>query len=506
MIKGIVLLFNLLGLFLCRLFFPVSVNVSQTAPYSAQVNNSFMVQVAINKGDLKGMAKFTEKLPVGLTAVPIDNQGAKTSFDNNTIQFSWDSLPGDGIMNISFRVDVSSSATGAQDTLTGKFFYMVDNQKLEADCMPSFINITGITVANISGSHQIDSIKQCQGGIFIQRRFPSSSIPPNGDAKITLIIHKAGIIGFAKVEDSLPPGFTAAAIDDGGASFSFVDNIAKFVWQSIPSDSVITISYRILAGSDVSGTHAVSGNFSYIYNSAPVSCSIGTTIFNTTVLPPGDSVKTPITPGGSVTSFPPIVNAASYPQIVADTSAKNAAVQTNQQPSSGAPSTSNNDATAPKPTNYLVITPSGNVVTNRADTVKNTFAQPAAKLSAFDSTVQAMNAKAAAVAGTPTNVTPSIPAPQTGLNYRVQLMALHNPVDVSYFSLHKHINIPVNTELIGGFTKYTVGNYSDYKTVRDAREDFRNRGIVGPFVVSYNSGTRITVQEALMISHQQWYK
>jgi len=58
----------------------------------------------------------------------------------------------------------------------------------------------------------------------------------------------------------------------------------------------------------------------------------------------------------------------------------------------------------------------------------------------------------------------------------------------------------------GGFTKYTVGNYQDYKAVRDAREDIRNKGIVGPFVVSYNSGSRITVQEALMISHQQWYK
>ncbi|HTA26447.1 MAG TPA: hypothetical protein VK809_01570, partial [Bacteroidia bacterium] len=161
--------------------------------------------------------------------------------------------------------------------------------------------------------------------------------------------------------------------------------------------------------------------------------------------------------------------------------------------------------------NFLVITPTGNVVTNRADTIKNSYNQ-AAKPSAYDSTVQAMNAKTPAVgkgnvtASNTGNVTPSIPASQTGLNYRVQLMALHNPVDVSYFSLHKHINTPVNTELNGGFTKYTAGNYSDYKMVRDAREDFRNRGIVGPFVVSYNSGTRITVQEALMISHQQWYK
>ncbi len=505
-----------------------------------------MVQVAINKGDLKGMAKFTEKLPIGCTVVPIDNQGAKTSFDNNSIQFSWDSLPADGIMNISFRVDVSSSATGVKDTLTGKFYYIIDNQKLEADGLPSYINITGVTVADGTGAHQIDSVKQCQGGVYIQRRFPSPSIPPNGDAKITVIIHKSGIIGFAKVEDSLPPGFTAAAIDAAGASFTFVDNIAKFVWQSIPSDSVITISYRILAGSDVSGTHVVSGNFSYIYNSAPLGCSIGSTIFNTTVLSPNDSVKPPITPSGNTsyppivnanntsyppivnannTSYPPIVNAnnTSSPPIVGDTSSnKNSAAQ--NTPSAGnssnaANTAASNTAQTMQPTNFLVITPTGNIVTNRTDTIKNTYNQ-AAKISAYDSTVQAMNAKtpdagAGNVAASNTgnvippntgNITPSIPASQTGLNYRVQLMALHNPVDISYFSLHKHINLPVNTELNGGFTKYTVGNYGDYKTVRDAREGFRNRGIIGPFVVSYNSGTRITVQEALMISHQQWYK
>ena len=104
------------------------------------------------------------------------------------------------------------------------------------------------------------------------------------------------------------------------------------------------------------------------------------------------------------------------------------------------------------------------------------------------------------------NVSPSITASPAGINYRVQIMALHKPVDVSYFSLKRKINTQVNTELNGGFTKYTIGNYPDYKTVRDERESVRNRGIVGPFVVSYNSGVRITVQEALMISHQKWYQ
>jgi hypothetical protein len=475
MIKGILVLFNMLGLFLCRLFFPVMVNVSQTAPYSAQVNNSFMVQVAINKGDLKGVAKFTEQLPAGFTAVAIDNQGAKTNFADNTIQFSWDSLPADGIMNISFRVDVGASSIVSKDTLTGKFFYTVDNQKLESDCMPSFINITGGSqVTESTGSHQIDSVKECAGGVFAIRRFPSPSIPPNGDAKITIIIHKGNIIGFAKIEDSLPPGFTAAVIDAGSASFTFVDNIAKFVWQSIPSDSIITISYHMLAGSNVSGVHAVSGNFSYIYNNAPLTCSVGSTVFNTTALAGNNMVTT-----GNVTPpVSPVTNPTTYP---VDTSLKNNTANTN----------------TPKATNFLVITPTGSSVTNRADTIKTITINS-------DTAYKSMAPQASQMASNSTDAGSSIPAPETGVSYRVQLMALHNAVDVSYFSLHKNINLPINTEMNDGFTKYTVGSYNDYKVVRDARESFRSRGITGPFVVSYNAGKRITVQEALMISHQHW--
>ncbi len=453
MIKSILVLFNLLGLLLCRLFFPVSVNVSQSVAFSANIGGSFIVQVAINKGDLKGISKFTEQLPKGFTATAIDMQGAKTMFDNNTIQFSWDSLPADNILNVSFRVDVGSSASAVRDTLVGKFFYIVDNQKLEADCMPSYITINGESNADANGSHIIDSIKICQGGVFAVRRFPSPAIAPNTDAKITIIIHKSSVIGFAKVEDSIPPGFTAAGIDVGGSSFTFVDNIAKFVWQSIPPDSVITISYRLMAGSSVSGIHAISGNFSYIYQSAPLTCSLGTTIFNTSVLPNN---------------------------IVASNNA-----------------TQNVQSSVPPP-RYLVFTPTGKVVTQRPDTVKVATGKRDQPVATADANSMS--------SGNNSNSAQPISAPQTGINYRVQIMALHNPVDVSYFSSQRHLSVAVNMELNGGFTKYTVGNYPDYKTVRDERENIRNKGIAGPFVVSYNSGVRITVQEALMISHQKWYQ
>ena len=100
----------------------------------------------------------------------------------------------------------------------------------------------------------------------------------------------------------------------------------------------------------------------------------------------------------------------------------------------------------------------------------------------------------------------NIPKPQGKVNYRVQIAALHNAVDAGSLAARYNLNESVITEMAQGFTKYTVGSHVEYKAAHDAREVVKNRGVVGPFVTAYNYGTRITVQEALMITSQKWFR
>ena len=95
--------------------------------------------------------------------------------------------------------------------------------------------------------------------------------------------------------------------------------------------------------------------------------------------------------------------------------------------------------------------------------------------------------------------------PNQSLYYSVQICATKKQVDVSYFAKANNILEKIYTMMHEGWHKYVVGEFNEYKEARDHREKVKNENkVVGPFVTAYNKGTRITVQEALMISGQKW--
>jgi cell division protein FtsN len=94
----------------------------------------------------------------------------------------------------------------------------------------------------------------------------------------------------------------------------------------------------------------------------------------------------------------------------------------------------------------------------------------------------------------------------TSVNFQVQVGAFKNNISTEKIASIYNINDNIRTDMHEGLTKFLIGNYDDYKGARDKRENIKNKGVSGAFVAAYNSGKRITIQEALMITSQKWLR
>ncbi len=94
------------------------------------------------------------------------------------------------------------------------------------------------------------------------------------------------------------------------------------------------------------------------------------------------------------------------------------------------------------------------------------------------------------------------------MNFVVQVGAFTNAKVTAQRLKNKFkIKESIKSEMQGGYSKFMIGSHSEYKNARNQRETMKSaNGVKSAFVVAYNAGSRITVQEALMITNQKWFK
>ena len=480
MLKYVALLFNTLALLIYQFFFADGITVTQNVPSKVKPDTEFTVELTINKGTVGGFAKLQQELPEGFTAVQDENNGASFTFTNQAVKFIWMSLPSDKEFKIKYKVKVAAGINGDK-IIAGKFSYVSDNVKQSIDIAPSTIMVgekasepvvtntttttEPVTTSTVTTTEPVTTNTVTTTEPVVTNTTtttepvttnttttePSSvtcvrTVPSNISSEFTveIAVNKGNVTGFAKLMETLPAGFTATAGESQGASFSFdgTTQKVKFVWVSMPSQTEFRITYKVAVTSGISGSQNIDGVFSYIEN---------------------DETKKYVLQTSTITMG----------------SAAIATTNTTTDPVNTNITNTTNTTTDPVNTNTTNTT---NTTTDPVNTTST---------NTTNNTISATN---------------TIPAVQGNVNYKVQIMALYKAVDASSLSSRYNINASVNTEMADGYTKYTVGSHSDYKAARDAREEIRNKGVAGPFVTAYNSGKRITVQEALMITSQKWHR
>ena len=106
--------------------------------------------------------------------------------------------------------------------------------------------------------------------IYSQTVDIKTSYPPNAqqgqEFEIKITINKGDVSGFARLQLDFPEGFTVKSTQLQGATFTFKDNKARFLWMALPADKEMSVNCRATASASNSGNQDFEGAFSYVLN------------------------------------------------------------------------------------------------------------------------------------------------------------------------------------------------------------------------------------------------
>ena len=118
-----------------------------------------------------------------------------------------------------------------------------------------------VLLANVFGLFLIDAFLLAD--VRISQNLPES-MAPGTEVRVTVTVDKGDLTGFAKLQFDLPAGMSATAIEAKGASFTFAEGKAKFIWMALPASPSFKISYTLTADADATGPKQIQGRLSYI--------------------------------------------------------------------------------------------------------------------------------------------------------------------------------------------------------------------------------------------------
>ncbi len=456
MIKYLILLLNFIGFLLVNLFLG-DVAVTVNAPDEVVPGTSFTVELKISKTDLASFARYQQDLPIGYTATQLNSFNGDFTFKDQKVKIIWLKLPSDSTFTITYNILVDPTAEGPL-VLGGDFSYIYDNErKTMAISSKTVIIKSQGALANNNQNTNPDSSKQVVNNTVTQN-FQANEIfcyrqiiRDIDGITVHLLINTANLSKdkFAKIQEKIPSEFTATNIESKDGIFSFKDNTVKFLWMSLPPDNQFQISYKLSSNTPSSGIPDISGSLSYIENE-------------------GTKIKT-------------IENKEFLNSSILANNTNNQNNQNSNQNNLNNNNTNNNQ-------NH----------NNQIDTIKNqTNHQNNNQINnqnnQNNNNNQIVNNQI-------------IVEPEKGVNYKVQIGAYRNNLKTSYFK-KMQVSEDVAIEVNDGLNKYIIGSHAEYKDARDHRvKIWETTPIRDAFVSAYNNGTRITVQEAIMIANQKWYQ
>ena len=425
------------------------VTVKMTVPSVVGAGQEFRVSITIDKGELEEFSRLQQELPSGLVARQDNSGSADYSFDNQRVRFIWLKLPSESPILLNYKVLVNERLKGTF-TLGGEFSYVENNERKSVNLQTENINIT--PSPSISADKQIDigsytsvlateqASKSSTSDVTCIRQTPYKARTGN-DIMVNLLVYKRNMNKFAKIEERIPPGFKAVAVESREGLFTYKEGVAKFVWMNLPEEPGFTVSYRLIPEASKSiDDLQISGTLSYILEGRNISVDI--------------AQKDVYLSG--------ISNANIEALMVS--------LESGEKLPAGKPVQTEKEEIKPP-----LVKEEKPVVKEEKPVIRET--------------------RTATTGSSGIPERQRLPV-QDGIYYRVQLAATSRFSDANKAFAANNLSRPVLVERHNGLYKYTVGSFNTYDQANDFRNTVLSRGIKGAFVVAYRNGKRINVIDA----------
>ena len=456
--------------------------ITHTAPKEIAIGQEVEVNLIINKNNFSGPGRLKLDLSQadGITVKENMSDGSSFTFKENEVLFIWYDLPSEKSIVISYTIIALENTTGIKK-IAGDFSFINDNERKQLEVPALIFKVDSELVAeesskeNNSSTSSVRSIEKMGNEYLIT-------------VKTTIDNHK----GFARIKEELPMNFTAEAIETAGSIFKNADGYAKFIWTNLPdSNSEIIVKYKITNNIGLDTNFTISGVFS-----------------SEKLISEGYNSGIDI-PETEYVLYKEIISNTETDFIEADITLEE---DTKQDTLLELASNNEENIVNSKDTEEVINeTISKVVLDSTIDSFKNVIEEGKVnkevikEIAIEDEEVKVK--KEEVVKAKKEEFIKNIISTKkvnNNVDYKVQILAGHRIISDKQVSNQFNYNGEYALETHNGWIKYTVGTNSKYSDARDSRNKLKNYNFPGPFVTAYNYGARISVQEALILTSQNW--
>jgi len=452
MIKPLIIFFNTVSVFLFSFFFgDTPVTLSGNFPKNAKVATEFIAEIKVNKSNIGGFAKLQLEVPQGFTVKELDSRTGNFSFASNIAKIIWTAMPGDPEFTVKFTISADASAAGAK-TIASKFSYVNNNNKEVVEMTPAEIIIGDASETPVATTQNSSATETSPTPVATSTP-PSFENPtePNSNIVCSRVITNGASANEFNVDVKIKKGP--------------IKGFAKF-------QEVLPAGYTAKGGKTNGSSFSVSdGKLKFVWVSLPNDDELNVSY----VLEKTDASTADAKLDNGEFSY--LENDQSkkvkFSTDALGNNTPNDVVKTETPPVT-------NPVTTPEPvnTNTVASTTTPEPIKTEVTPVEPVKSEPKAVVAKKEGNVQ----------------------------YSVQVGAFRNALQSDVLSKKFNISETIKSEMAEGYNKFMIGSFNEYKQARSHREDVKQKGCSSAFVVAYNGAKRITVQEALMITSQKWFK